>query len=143
MKESTKNLLRWIAVLPGSLVAGFLSTFPLHWLLYLAYAHNGTLFGLIGLPEGSNLSIEHAVYPAVIALTFILVGYEIAPRYKFKTTVILAILYTLFALSLLFFAEKNNLDVSFEARSIGPMLGLIVGLFISWRKNKQDPHISV
>jgi hypothetical protein len=142
MKKSINNLFRWIAVLPGSLIAGFLSTFPLHLLLYLLYAHNGTLFGFIELPEGSNLSIEHAIYPAVAAFIFILVGYKIAPRHKFVTSIVLAILYILFTIGLLLFAEKNNLGVSFEIRSIGPALGLLLGLFMVWRENEEHMRAS-
>ena len=43
MKKDFTYWLRWVAILPGALIAGILSTFPLHWLLYIAFAHNGTI----------------------------------------------------------------------------------------------------
>ncbi|KKQ83436.1 MAG: hypothetical protein UT04_C0032G0015, partial [Candidatus Daviesbacteria bacterium GW2011_GWF2_38_7] len=84
--------LRWVAVLPGALIGGLLATFPLHWVLYLAFARNGSLFGFIELPLGSNIPVEYALTPFVIAVTFILVGDKIAPTHKFQTSIILTIL---------------------------------------------------
>ena len=138
MSESKKNLLRWIAVIPGSLLAGFLSTFPLHWLLYLAYARNGTLLGFIELPPGSNVSIEHFIYPCIIALVFVYTGSEIAPKHKFKTAVVLSVLYLLFMVSSLFWATRSGLEISLSIRTIGPVVGLLLGLLIVFRKLKEN-----
>lgn len=136
MSESTKNLIRWIAILPGSLLAGFLATFPLHWILYLAFANNGTLLGFIELSQGSNISIEHFLSPFVIALIFIYVGFEIAPKHKLKTAVILAFLYILFIIGSVVLGIKSGIEVSLGIRSMGPVIGLLLGLFIVWQKSK-------
>ena len=135
MENSTKTWLRWIAVLPGALAAGLLATIPLHFLLYLAFARNGTLLGFIELPPGANIPIERALYPLVIAITFILVGFEIAPRYKFKTAAVLAALYLIFAIGAIIFATNYGLQLSFGARTLGPIAGILTGLYLAWRKS--------
>jgi len=143
MKKDFTYWLRWVAVLPGALIAGFLATFPLHWLLYLAFAHDGTILGFIELPPGANISIEYALYPFVIAIVFVLVGFEIAPMYKFRTAITLAVLYTMFAIGAFFLGVKSGVEMSFGARSAGPIIGLLVGLYIAKRKEKNLPPSSV
>lgn len=129
------NVLRWIAVLPGALIAAFLVTFPLHWILYIGFAHDGTLFGFIELPDGANISIERAIYPAVIALTFVVVGYKIAPGHKYRTSLVLGALYVItFVWALVFMSEQYRL----EARSILAFVGLGTGLYWAWRQGKVD-----
>ena len=54
MNESKKNLLRWIALLPGALIAGILATFPLHWVLSLKSSYDGTFLGFIELSPGRD-----------------------------------------------------------------------------------------
>lgn len=141
MTKNFKFWLRWIPVLPGSLIAGFLATFPLHWIFYLSFAHNGTLLGFIELPSGSNVSIEYFLTPFVIALVFIYAGFEIAPKHKLRVAVILAVLYIVFVISVFILGMKNGIGMSLEIRSLGPILGLLLGLFIVWEKSKQA-HLS-
>ena len=136
MKQSTKNLIRWVAVLPGALIAGFLSTFPLHWILYLAFAHNGTLLGFIELPDGANISIEQAVYPFVIAITFVLVGAKIAPSHKFKTAITLVCLWIASFVGIFLF--MSNQQVQFGARGVGSIAGSLLGLIINYFSKNRD-----
>ena len=143
MQQNTKNLLRWIAIFPGALIAGFLATFPLHWILYLAFDHNGTLLGFIELPSGLNVSIEYFLTPFVIALVFVCVGFEIAPKYKLKTAIILVVLYVIFIIGVFILGMKSDMEISFNARTLGPIVGLLLGLFIVWKKSKQDPSVSI
>lgn len=127
--------LRWIAVLPGALLAGFLITFPLHFILYIAFADGGFLFGLIPLPAGSNETLERALYPFAIAVTFILTGYKIAPRYKFRASAVLTGLYVLaFASALLLAPEQYHL----EPRGVLAILGSFLALYLAWRQAKRD-----
>jgi len=136
MQHLTKNTLRWIAVFPGALIASIIALFPLHWLLYLKFADNGTILGFIELPQGTNISIEYVISPFVIAITFILIGSKIAPKFKFKTAIILAILYLLFAIGTIIFSIKNGIEISFGARTAGSLFGLFAGLFIIWKLEK-------
>ena len=86
MNNKITYWLRWIAILPGAIFAGFLITFPLHWLLYIAFAHNETFLVFIELPPRSDIWIEQLLYPFVMAMAFISAGHYIAPKYKFKST---------------------------------------------------------
>ena len=72
--------LRWLTVLPGALIAGMLSTFPLHWILY------STLSNIV---EPYPTLPERVLTPFAIAGVFIWVGSRIAPAYKIETSFIL------------------------------------------------------
>lgn len=130
MNASTKSFLRWIAVLPGAVIAGLLATLPLHWILYFTLANGETISGVNIEP------IEHAIYPFVIALAFILAGVAIAPSRKMEIAISLAVLYVIFALSAVIFGMINGVEPSLEIRSIGPVIGLVLGLYIAWRKSR-------
>jgi hypothetical protein len=131
--------LRWILVLPGAIIGGILATFPLHWILQLKSAFNGTLFGFIELPPNAFTTIEYYLYPFVIALAYVLGGEAIAPKHKFKTVIVLAVLYILFTLGTLFFINNSGLQASFGLRSVGPVLGLLLGIYIARKNTKADP----
>jgi hypothetical protein len=123
MDKDFKYWLRWIAVLPGALIAGFLATFILHWVLYFTLAHGETVSGVNIKP------IEYNLFPFVIAITFILVGFEIAPINKFKTSVALTIIWLLsfFGIFIFFTALKPQ----FQIRSALSLLGAFLGLYIA------------
>jgi len=143
-KKSLKYWLTWVGVLPGALLAGALATFPFHWLLYALNA-----LGLFDRNEadigsvkffvqlfGNGVSykdLEYAFYPFVIAVTFIIAGYHIAPSNKFKTSVVLAILYSLFMVAAVLFAQANGLEPEVGVRTVGVLLGLLLGLFWAWK----------
>jgi len=132
MSDYTKNLFRWIAVLPGAWLAGFLATFPLHWILYFTLVNGETISGVNIEP------IEYNLYPFVIAIVFILVGSKIAPKHKLKTSVILAVLYVLFIIGSVILGLQNGIEMSFGIRTLGPIVGLLIGLFIIWQKSKYN-----
>lgn len=142
MNKNYKYWLRWIAVLPGALLAGLLATFPLHWILYFLFnkeeADLGSIKSFIQLfVHGmSYKDIEYILYPFVIALTFVLAGYKIAPKYKFRTAVVLFGIYTLawFTLPFIALLLLKNRDIQiqlFSIRQILALLGAAIGLYIS------------
>lgn len=139
--------IRWISVLPGALIGGFLTTFPLHWILLIVLGHEDSLlFGFIEFPEGINIdSIEYFIYPAVIATFYIVIGAMIAPVKKFKTAVCLFFIYFVVWISISIFAllygEKNGFEFSF--RTVFALLGALLGLLevkqsISKTKNENQ-----
>jgi len=133
--ENPVEWLQWIAVLPGALLASFLVTFPLHWLLYLKFADGGTLFGFVELPSGASEAIERAIYPFVIAITFILTGYKIAPAHKFRTSVALGVLYAItFGAVAIIQPHGRHL----EARSLLAFVGMLMGVYWAWRQSKLE-----
>jgi len=133
MKNGFTYWLRWVAVLPGALVTGFLATFPLHWVLYFTLVDGEIISGV-------NIKlIEYTLYPFVIAITFILVGFEIAPANKFKTSVVLTAIWILSFLGVFIFFSA--LKPQFELRSALSLLGAFLGLYIAWRKSKSESNI--
>ncbi len=130
MNKDFKYGLRWVAVVPGALIAGFLATFPLHWLLYFTLAHGGIVSGVNIKP------IEYNLDPFVSAITFILVGFEITPVNKFKTSVVLATTWLLSFFGVFIFLSA--LKPQFELRGALSLLGAFLGLYIAWRKSKSE-----
>ena len=142
MNKGYKYWFRWFVVLPGAILAGLLATFPLHWILYFLFnkeeADLGSVKSFIQL-FGHGMSykdIEYILYPFVIALTFVLAGYKIAPKYKFKTAAVFFGIYTLVWLSMPFIAAAllKNRDIQiqfFSIRQILALLGAAIGLYIS------------
>ena len=145
MQKSTQNLLRWIAVLPGAILGGILATFPLHWILLFLFDGGETDLGSLKFFTqilGGGVSyevVEQALYPFVIAFVYILAGTEIAPQHKFKSALALVSLYVVFAVGTLILVAGSGLQISLETRTIGPILGLALGLYCVRLKFKQDP----
>ena len=145
MNKDYKYWLRWFAVLPGSILAGLLATFPLHWILYFLFnkeeADLGSVksFIQIFVHGMSYKDIEYMLYPFVIALIFVLVGYRIAPKFKFKTSVVLFGIYTFIWLISAFaalFLKIDGVQLPFSVRQILALLGAAIGLYISSLMNK-------
>ncbi|MFA6135750.1 MAG: hypothetical protein WC705_00040 [Candidatus Paceibacterota bacterium] len=139
-EKNKKDLFRWIILLPAALVSGFLVTFPLHWMLYLIFTYNGTFLGFIELPPETYKSVEYLLSPFVIALFFVLVGSKIAPTHKFITAIILSVLYIIFCISFIVLGTMNGIEMFFGLRSLGPIFGLLLGLYIVCHKSKENLH---
>jgi len=120
--------LRWLAVIPGALLAGILSTFPLHLILY------NTLTQFISpYPELP----ERILAPAVIGGTFVWAGGKIAPARKIETAVVLFGLWTLLiggALAIALFNVRIGNRYFFpNYGGLGPVaafIGAVVGFLI-------------
>lgn len=67
-----KNGLRWALFVPIALLIGALATFPLHWLIYLAFDKDSLLYNY-------REEIEYSIYPFVIGHVFVRAGSFIAP----------------------------------------------------------------
>jgi hypothetical protein len=94
-----KQFLRWLAVLPGAILAALIVMFPIHWAaLYIHY------FGpfsepLIADEEGKGLfqfmpfeSLERFGNALFVPGTLIAIGALIAPRFRLATAIVLALL---------------------------------------------------
>jgi hypothetical protein len=138
--KDVKYWFRWVAVLPGGFLAGILATFPMHWILYLTLAHKGaSLFGIIEFENGVDIRpIEELLTPFVIAFTYILVGYEIAPKYKFKTAIVLLVPYIFLCLFVSFImlfkggVYRGNIIFSWPP-ALMAAAGASLGLYCAWR----------
>lgn len=136
MKKTVIYWLRWFLVLPGALLIAILSTFPLHWLIYLVFSPNqegdiGSIrFFIELLFKGINgKDIEYMLYPFVIALTFIFVSYKIAPKHKLKTAVVFFLVYTIswFCFNMILFTKYAEI-YNFSIRTVLALVGAIIGL---------------
>ena len=74
------HILRWIAVLPGALIAAVLSLISLHIFFYLIFLKFFEVY-----PQAP----ERILSPAVLAGVFIWAGSKISPAYKFETAMVL------------------------------------------------------
>lgn len=138
MKRNFAYWLRWLAVLPGALLASALSTVLLHLILYL------TLRNFVDpVPELP----ERILTPFVIAAVFIYAGARIAPEYKKPTAISLFGLWLFLAGGFIFLTFSNSSWLSeklhFQAGGIAPIMtivGAFVGLYAAHKMelNKKD-----
>jgi uncharacterized BrkB/YihY/UPF0761 family membrane protein len=143
--KKLKYWIRWITVFPGALLAGFLITLPLHLVLYLAFNNDENFLGFIELPPGSNTSIEYAVYPFVVALTYVFVGYKLAPKNKFKTAVTLFLIYFIVwsIITTLSLLQGNiyGVESQFTWRTLLSLIGAVTGLYAAKKDSKIKKHL--
>ena len=142
MNRNVKYWLRWVAVIPVSLVAGILVTFPVHWLLFrILSGGNNPLFD--SYPELP----ERLIVPFFSALIFVWVGSLIAPEHKFRTALILASLWIIgtgvsFAMGLLG-VHLGNMQLSLTAGGLPFLMGVIgacVGLYYTRKQLNEKEY---
>lgn len=120
------NTIRWLAVLPGSIVCMVFALFPLHFVLYQ------TLTGS-GIVEPYPEAPERLLGPLISALAFVWAGSRIAPSRKVETGVVLfgAALLLVGAGFALGLAGAHIGSIQFYLRLGGfPLACAIVGAFI-------------
>jgi hypothetical protein len=95
---TTKQVLRWLAVLPGALLGGVAVMFPVHWIAMYIH-HFGTGESLIETDDGRGLlqslpleSLERFGYALFVPGTIIATGALIAPKFHFVAGIVLTIL---------------------------------------------------
>jgi hypothetical protein len=140
MKEKLIYWLRYVAVLPGALLASILSTFVLHLSLYYSLREI-----IAPYPE----TPERVLTPLVMATVFIWTGSQIAPKYKNTTTIILFGLWLFILGGVVFLTMTNStwLDqkLSFQVGglpTIMSVVGALFGLFKARQENK-DTDIGI
>ncbi len=134
-KPKLKDCLSWILVLPGALIAGLVAATFLHLVLYSSL-YSGSIV------SGVNIEpIEYFLYPSVMAATFILSGYAIAPKHKLKTATAIFLLYLamwLVTSVVSLFIDIEGLEVEFGWRSVFAILGAIFGLFMAKKLDNKN-----
>jgi hypothetical protein len=124
------NIIRWILVLPMSIIAAIIMLFPLHWMLVNTLNHFVTPY-----PELP----ERLLTPFVFSLTFVITGSKIAPNYKFYSSVFLFSIFMILTGVYIWFISNNikwfgeilifqNGGVPFYLGIIGSFTGLFVVL---------------
>ncbi|MFA5935452.1 MAG: hypothetical protein WC787_01175 [Patescibacteria group bacterium] len=131
MKDSNKNLLRWIFLFPGSVVGSILATVLLHLMLYFTLANGETISGVDIQP------IEHLLYPFVVSISFVLSGYKIAPFQKFRTAIMLSASWVIVFIGIYFFLYTSGQQQGVQIRGMGSLLGALVALYIArWESRR-------
>lgn len=86
-KRGFKYWLSWVGVLPISIIAGVLVTFPIHWFLYATLSGGQDPF-ITPYPELP----EKVLSPFFVTFVIVLVGSLVAPQFKFTTAIILTMI---------------------------------------------------
>ncbi len=139
MKEKILIVLRWIGLLPISIIGGAVSMFPVHWILYntLSGYQNPIISPYPEFPE-------KIIQPFCMALTAIWISSIIAPKYKLSTAKIMAFMWILGIITVfaMIYFEKSIGNIKFSLQYGGlPMIlgiiGAIAGVFVvKKRENK-------
>lgn len=137
-----KYWLRWVLVLPGAVLAGLLVTIPLHLVINYVFGHQGNFLDFMDFPLGLNTAIENLLYSFIIAITFISVGYKIAPKYKVKTASVLFVVYIIAWSVVGYIALSKFNPVQFSARTALAFLGAIIGLYIAKRQGHEKKELA-
>ena len=112
--SKTVEVLRWLAVLPGGVLAGLLVLFPLHWVLY------GTLVkgGMVQMPVEDLVPIERFLSPVISSIFFVYAGALIAPKRQVLVSYVLFSLSLFARIGILLVATAKQLDVDLSAYGI-------------------------
>jgi hypothetical protein len=134
-----QKVLRWIAVLPGSILSGVAMTFVLHFILYFTITKFVTPY-----PEFP----ERTLTPFVIAATFIWAGCEIAPNNKLKVGITLFALWIFltggFIMVALTASKWFGENLYLGSNGIAPIMSIVgafVGLYLVTKKDKEKQFL--
>jgi hypothetical protein len=101
--NAMKNMFLWLAVVPGALIAGFLSTFPIHVAVMLFKFLPDSGESILTNKNGESIlhnmhveDLERMGYALFVPAVIILAGARIAPKLRFPVATGLAILISSF-----------------------------------------------
>lgn len=130
--------LRWLAVLPASVVAGLLATIPLHFILYQTLTGSGIVEPYPELPE-------RLLTPFAVCLGFVWSGARVAPECKFETAIALfgmaMVVLGGFVFLTLFGERWMGSRLYLRGYGLGPLLaivGAVIALYLSRRESQRD-----
>lgn len=112
--SKTAEILRWIAVLPGGILAGLLILFPLHWVLYFTLVRGNT----IQMPMEAMAPIERFLSPVLSSIFFVFAGAMIAPKKQLLVSYVLFSLSLLARIGILLVAVAQQLDLDLSVYGI-------------------------
>jgi hypothetical protein len=135
------DLLRWATILPGAIAGGVTGWFVLHWLLLLLFPSDGRRFlDFIEFPGRLDIErIELALAPFVFTVFSISIGAEISPTYKLRVAIALSAIWLMIAGYMFWSSQGQD---TFEAKTFGGGLGLLVGPTLIWFREKRRGAIA-
>jgi hypothetical protein len=132
------EVLRWLTVLPGGIIACFLILFPLHWVLYFTLVKGS----MIQMPMEDMAPIERFLSPVLSSIFFVFVGAMIAPRKQVLVSYVLFSLSLFARIGVLVVAIAQQLDVDLSAygifRLLVSSLAGALGVVLVTLKTKQE-----
>lgn len=137
MSKGVSYWLRWVALLPGAIIAGMLALLPLHWVLYSFFS---------SFVEPYPEFPERILTPFAIAGIFVWSGSRIAPEFKFETAIILFGIW-LFVVGGFFFltfsgSEWMGRSLRFQAGGLGLIMGIVGALLALYIVRKEQLEAS-
>ena len=139
MNRGFRYWLRWIGVLPGAALAGLLTIFPLHWVLY------ATLSKFV---QPYPQLPERALTPLVIGAVFVWAGSRIAPQYRVEAAVVLFGLWMALLGGFVFLTASGGTwmgqHLNFQAGGLASVMALIgglVGLYLVRRESTSQSRV--
>ena len=129
---------RWISLLPGTILAGILSAFPVHWILYMTLTGSGIIKPYPELPE-------RILTPFAFGLIFVWAPYKIAPTNRYKCSIAFFALWIIIWGVFLAIAIMNvnlfglSLTLKYGGVAFGMgFVGSVVGLLIVKHQNRAE-----
>lgn len=119
-----KTKFRWVAVLPGAIVFGFLALISVLILTNIYYS----LFNVDFNPYASSFGLQLGFF--VFAVIYPVTAYFIAPGYKLRTSVILSIIF-LIVVFIFGLISISIYTIEFLIFILQTVFGVSLGLFIS------------
>lgn len=143
------QILRWIAVLPGSFLSAVIVSFPIHWLVMLiglfGRASDDAFVSIDGKTPLAAIPpeiLERFGYAFFVPLTIIIVGAIIAPKFKFYVGIVLSILWvSLLILGLIIASHLVTFEWTWFRVVVSCILnitGMGLGLFIIYSKQPKN-----
>ena len=139
LKDRLVEIGRWIAIVPGGMLCGFIVLFPLHWILYFTLVKGS----MVQMPIEDMAPIERFLSPILSSIIFVYAGARIAPKKQFAVSVILCVFGVLIRTVMVFFVRFSGmeLDMSFYgvSRLLLSALAGGIGVFLVYIKvNKKE-----
>lgn len=89
--STSRNILRWICVVPAGIIAAALVLFPVHWLVMINLGGMGSIDPIVEIRDPETLrNIESILQAAFGPLAFIYFAARTAPSHRKITSVLLA-----------------------------------------------------
>lgn len=140
--SKTAEVLRWIAVLPGGILAGILILFPLHWVLYFTLVRGS----VIQMPMDDMASIEHFLSPVLSSIFFVFAGALIAPKKQLFVSYVLFSFSLLVRIGMILVAVGQQLDLDLSTYGILRLLisslaGALGILFVKLKTKTEEKDV--
>ena len=107
LKDRLIEIGRWVAIVPGGILCGFIVLFPLHWILYFTLVKGS----MVQMPIEDMAPIERFLSPILSSIIFVYAGARIAPKKQFAISIVLFVLGILIRAGMVFFVRLSDLEL--------------------------------